>query len=535
MFVRIKRAGGHDYLQIVENHREAGRSVQRVVASLGRLDRLQADGQVDALLRSLARFADHVRIVEDHRAGRLEARAARQLGPDLVFGRLWRELGLPQILERLLQDHRFGFPVERAVYLSVLHRLFAPGSDRAADRWRRDVTIPGADGLALHQLYRAMRWLGEHREAIEERLFTRHRDVLTEVTLAFFDTTTLTFEGRGGQSLGRRGHNKDGHPELPQMVVGAVLTGEGRPVACEMWPGNTADVTVLQPVVERVRQRFGLQRVCWVADRGMVSAATLRVLEERGLGYIVGMRMRGCREVAEEVLSRAGRYREVAENLRVKEVWVEDRRYVICHNPEEAAKDAADREAILCGLEEALGQGGKALVGNRGYRRFLRVERGALAIDREKVEADARLDGKFVLRTNTRLPAEEVALQYKRLLLVERFFREMKGELRTRPIYHHWDDTIRGHVFVSFLALVLRDELRRRLEAKGLQVGWAEVKQDLEALQEVEVRDGESWYLLRTALQGVAGKVLQAVGVAPPPSVRPLPVVPSQAPGTAVP
>jgi len=211
----------------------------------------------------------------------------------------------------------------------------------------------------------------------------------------------------------------------------------------------------------------------------------------------------------------------VAANLRVKEVWVEDRRYVVCHNPEEAAKDVADREAILQALEDQLQQGGAHLIGNRGFRRYLRVEKGALTIDPRKAAAEARYDGKFVLRTNTELPAAEVALQYKRLLLVEQFFRGIKAILETRPVFHQWDATIRGHVFCSFLALVVVDELQRRLAARGWKLEWEVIRQDLEALAEVEVQDGERWYLLRTALQGVAGKVLQAAGVAVPPPVKP--------------
>ena len=305
------------------------------------------------------------------------------------------------------------------------------------------------------------------------------------------------------------------------MVVGAVLTGDGRPVCCELWPGNHADGKALLPVVDRLRERFGLHRVCWVADRGMVSKAAIQGLEERRLEYILGVRMRRQREVREAVLSRARRYHQVAENLRVKEVWLKDRRYVVCHNPEEAARDASDREAIVEALEDALRQGARHLVGNRGFRRFLRVEKGAITIDPKKVAAEARYDGKFVLRTNTTLSAGEVAVQYKRLLLVEQFFRATKSLLETRPIFHQWDATIRGHVFCSFLALVLMDELRRRLGERGWKLEWDAVRQDLEALAEVEVREGEQWYLLRTALQGAAGKVLQAVGVAVPPPVRP--------------
>ncbi len=253
----------------------------------------------------------------------------------------------------------------------------------------------------------------------------------------------------------------------------------------------------------------------------MISARTIEGLEERKLEYILGARLRRQKEVSQQVLSRAGRYQEVAENLRVKEVMVEDRRYVVCHNPQEAAKDAADREVILQALKDKLHEGSAHLIGNRGFRKYLRVEKGAMTIDPRKVEIEARYDGKFVLRTNTTLPAAEVALQYKRLLLAEQFFRAIKSVLETRPIYHQWDATIRGHVLCSFLALVLVDELQRRLSARGWKYEWDVIRQDLEALSEVEVREGDQWYLLRTALQGVAGKVLQAVGVAIPPSVQP--------------
>jgi hypothetical protein len=225
----------------------------------------------------------------------------------------------------------------------------------------------------------------------------------------------------------------------------------------------------------------------------------------------------------EEVLSRAGRYARVTENLEVKEVWVKDRRYIVCRNAEEARKDAADRQAVLAALEEKLAQGAKALVGNRGFRRYLRVEKGALWIDPRKVEAEARYDGKWVLRTNHSLPAAEVALHYKRLLQVEQFFRAAKDVLETRPIFHKFDSTIRGHIFASFLALVLMHELDQRLAKRGWRLEWADVVRDVQELRTVEVEQDGKRYALRSPLHGVCGKVLQAVGVAVPPPVREAP------------
>ncbi len=355
-------------------------------------------------------------------------------------------------------------------------------------------------------------------------MYHRRKDLFTELSLAFFDTTSLYFEGQGGESLGQYGNSKDHRPDLKQMVMGAVLTGEGQPVCCELWPGNHADGNALLPVVDRLHQRFGLKLVCWVADRGMISQQAIAGLEGRNLEYILGARMRRQREVREDVLERGGRYHEVADNLRVKEVRVGERRYIVCHNPQEALKDATDREAIVQALEDQLKNGSSQLVGNSGYRKYLRLEKDAVSIDMEKVAAEARYDGKFVLRTNTRLPAGEVALQYKRLLLVEQFFRAVKTMLESRPIFHQWDATIRGHVFCSFLALLLHHELQKRLKAHDPSAEafeWDVIRRDLQSLAEVQIRDGEQRYLLRTALQGVTGKVLQAVGVAVPPALKP--------------
>lgn len=252
----------------------------------------------------------------------------------------------------------------------------------------------------------------------------------------------------------------------------------------------------------------------------MISKKTISQLEKRDLGYILGARMRSVNEVKRDVLARAGRYREVRPNLRVKDVSVEGRRYVVCLNPEEAEKDRADREAILASLEDALKKGAKALVGNRGYRRYLDVERGSVSINRVKAKEESRYDGKYVLRTNLALDAGEVAVKYKQLWRVERAFRTVKSVLDTRPIYHKCDATIMGHVFASFLALVVMHEFDARLAAKSYRFGWEDVKRDLEALSEVEVFEGESAYWLRTEFAGCASKVFSALGIAAPPTVR---------------
>jgi transposase len=368
---------------------------------------------------------------------------------------------------------------------------------------------------------------------IEEDLHFARRDLLTELELVFFDTTSIYFEGNGGDTLGERGHSKDHRPDLKQMVVGVIIDDSGRPLCCEIWPGNTADVKSLIPIVDRIRKRFSIERFCIVADRGMISQETIEQLEapDRDLQYILGARLRKVKEIRDEVLSRAGRYQEVlregadvkdTDPLKVKEVWVEDKRYIVCLNPKQARKDKADRDAILESLQEQLKSGPKAMIGNKGYRRFLKLSKNSVSIDIDKVEAEARFDGKWVLKTNTDLPAETVALKYKDLWQIEHLFRDMKSILETRPVYHQRDETIRGHVFCSFLALVLRKELERRLEDNGLSFEWDPICQDLKALQETVIEENGQRLSVRSECLGTCSKVFKAVGVAVPPTIREL-------------
>ena len=545
MFARIKKAGPYEYLQIVENRWEDKKSRQHVIATVGRMDELRAKGAIETLTRSLSRFSEKVLLLLSDRNESLRAEA-KKIGPALIFERIWKEVGMDRILHRLLAGRKFGFEVERAVFLTVLHRLFPSGSDRSCDRWHREYMINGVDDLSLHHLYRAMAFLGEETEdqegrtpfsprctkdIVEEELFHRRQDLFTTLDLVFFDTTSLYFEGAGGE-IGRLGHTKDHRPDLNQMIVGVVLDHEGAPVCSEMWPGNTTDVTSLLPVLKRIRRRFPIGQLCIVADRGMISADTLAYLERENIPSILGARMKKVKEIRQDVLSRAGRYREVHPEgfsskdpspLKVKEVLVDERRYIICMNERQARKDAADRQAILESLKEKIKSNPKSLVGNKGYRKYLTIDRGSVSLNEKKIKEEKRFDGKWVLRTTTGLTAEQVALKYKELWQVEQVFRTMKSVLDTRPIFHQRDETIRGHVFSSFLALVLIKDLYRRLERAGYDFEWADIKQDLSALQEITLEDNGKKLAIRSECKGVCGKVFQAVGVAIPATIRGVP------------
>ena len=449
------------------------------------------------MLASGAKLTDQVLLInalDEDADGALSA-SAKRIGGPLLFGEIWERLGIADVLGDLLRDRAFEFAVERAVFVATLHRIFVSGSDRDCSSWMEDYDIAGSDGLDLHHFYRAMAWLGEEMEeksegalaprcvkdVIEEKLFDKRRDLFADLSAVFMDTTSLSFYGEGGETLGEHGYSKDYRPDLKQMILALIVDGNGRRICTEMWPGNTADVTTLLPVIDRLRQRFSIGRVCVVADRGMISAATIAGLEARKLEYILGARERSDAIVRKIVLENDAPFvpllleRKTGETqLFVKQLTIEGKRYIVCRNEAEAEKDRKDREAIVAALDAQLKKGDKALIGNSAYRRYLRKSVGtkdktkgkdkdkgdrALEIDAGKLAEEARFDGIFVLRTNANVTPLQAVLRYRDLLQVENLFLRTKAIMRTRPIFHSSDAAIRGHVFCSFLALAMQKYL----------------------------------------------------------------------------
>ena len=544
MFFRIKKSGERSYLQIVENKREGAAVRQTVIANLGRADELAASGALASLLASGAKLTDQVLLINalDEDAEGMLSAAAKRVGGPLLFGKIWERLGIGDVLCELLEDRAFEFAVERAVFIATLHRLFVSGSDRDCSSWMEDYDIPGAHGLGLHHFYRAMAWLGEEieeksenalaprcvKDMIEEKLFDKRRDLFSDLSAVFMDTTSLSFYGEGGETLGEHGYSKDYRPDLKQMILGLVVDGAGRPICTEMWPGNMADVTSLLPVIDRLRRRFAIGRVCVVADRGMVSAAAIEGLEARKLEYILGARERSDAIVRRIVLENDDPFvpllleRKTGETqLFVKQVKIAGNRYVVCRNEEEAEKDRADREAIVAALDQQLKKGDKALIGNSAYRRYLRKigdkHKRSFEIDSGKLAEEARFDGIFVLRTNAKVTPLQAVLRYRDLLQVEELFRRTKAIMRTRPIFHSSDAAIRGHVFCSFLALLMQKNLDDLSREAGVAPEWKELLRDLDRLQQVRIAHRGADWLVRTDAAPSVAALFRAAHVALPP------------------
>jgi hypothetical protein len=524
VFVRVKRSGAgegaREYLQIVESRRDGGAVRQRVIATLGRRDELVADGRLDGLLTSLAKFSERLRVVERVRSDGLEAHAAKSWGPALVFERLWREQGLDELMRRLSKSRGFEFDVERVAFALALQRLCAPGSDLQGSSWVGTMECAGFERIGLQHMYRTVGFLARVRDELEKNLFLQDRDLFSQtLDLVFIDTTSTYIYRPEQTALRRRGYSRDRMPDCPQVIVCLAVDQRGWPIAWDILPGNTADTVAFVAMIKKLRERFRIGRAIVVADRGMISKDTIALLRghaELPFDFILGCKMRNQREVTEEVLARAGRFHKVAQNLEVKQVMVDDRRYIVCRNPIEAKKDAAAREAIVAKLEQSLKHGPKSVMGNTGFKRFMSVDAGAVSIDRNAVERDARLDGKFVLRTSTDLSTDDVARAYKSLWRVERAFRETKSTLDVRPVFHHRDDTTIGHIVGCFLALRLEVDLQHRLDDRDVDTSWPDLMRDLAEVRAVDVTLDGKQYRLRTELRGSASLAFNAAGVRPP-------------------
>ncbi|MFG2836398.1 IS1634 family transposase [Streptomyces zaomyceticus] len=553
------------YVQLANNRRVGGQTQAEVLVNLGREDRLDLDA-LRRLVASINRYLgeeDDVAAPLGAEAGPLQVESSRPIGTVWLLDQLWKLLGIDTALGRHLDGRRFRTDVERVLFALVANRAVAPGSKLAAGEWAtRDVVVPGLPGLdGNNQALRAMDLLieGDATGAVQETVFFAAAHLLNlEVDLIFFDTTSTYFErdgedeDSGDEALRRFGHSKDHRKDLPQIVIGLAVTREGIPVRCWVWPGNTSDTTVIEQVKDDLRS-WRLGRVVTVADSGFSSEANLAYLTRTGGHYITGVKMRETSKKADAVLARQGRYQKVRDNLRVKEVRLDGdpgRRWIVCHNPAEAARDAERRDQQLAAITDELdrisqartadankartkaAKTGKrpakpndavhrkaecALRDHPSLGRWLKQHptTGRLSIDRAKVAAEAKLDGKYLLATSDPdLTAEDVALGYKNLLEAERSFRTMKSTLYLRPVYHRLDDRIRAHVLLCWLALLLIRVAERRTGTT-----WRAIRNELGRIHQVTLAGPAGRLQQTTRITDAQARLFKNCGVPMPPKM----------------
>ena len=554
MYLRVtqrRNKGGEvvRYVALAHNERnERGVSVARVIHTFGREDEVDR-AALQRLVASIARFLEPEQALAAGAPAGFDFLEAREQGRPHVAQALWSELGIGRALGRVATSRRYRRDVERAVFAMVCQRCIAPASKLEATRWApREVVLPGVGELSDDGLYSAMDFLLECSERVQEAVFFSVANLLNaEVDVIFFDTTSTYFEvevdddeagldddderpARPLDEAGHRrlGHSKDQRPDLPQVVIGLAVTREGIPVRVWVWPGNTND----QTVIEQVKDDLGgwkLGRCVWVIDSGFSSTENLRYLQRAGGHYIAGMKLRSGTAEARLALKRQGRYHVVADNLAVKQVIVGDgaarQRFVICRNPKEAERDQARREQTITRLEAKLSEleqvRGKAhekaackLRAHRSMGRYLRqTKTGRLMIDRAKIRDEQRLDGKYLITTSDdTLSAEDVALGYKNLLEAERGFKDLKGTLLLRPVFHHKQDRIRAHVLICFLALVV-------IRVAELRAGetWRTIGDQLMTIKLGHFRSPDGEFTQRTELTADQRHLLKLLGVPDPP------------------
>ena len=548
------------YLGLAHNRRVDGVTRAEVLLNLGREDELDVDA-LRRLAASITRFADGdgagqplgSEAGEGGGDGDLEVASSQALGGVWLLDALWRRLGIGEALAGVLGARRFSTDIERVLFAMVANRALDPCSKLACSEWpREDVAITGLDAIDEDHCYRAMDLLVEAdtEGKVQEAVFFACADLLNlEVDLLFFDTTSTYFErdepdptGEDGEAAFRAyGHSKDHRPDLPQVIIGLAVTREGIPVRVWVWPGNTNDMSVLQEVKDDLRG-WRLGRVVTVVDRGFSSDENLRYLTRAGGHWIAGERMRDGSPDAQAALSRQGRYQSVRDNLRVKEVRVGDgdasKRFIVCHNPAEADRDKQTRDDTIARLEAELARIAKARAKAKDAKasaahhraecalrdhvtlgRYVRqTKTGRLLIDRAKIKAEERLDGKYLLSTSDPdLSAEDVALGYKNLLEAERGFRDLKSTLELRPVFHRVERRIRAHVLLCWLALLLI-----RVAERQTGQTWRRIALDLQRLHLVTLTGPTGTAQHTTALTPAQREILAALRVDAPPRITAL-------------
>jgi hypothetical protein len=541
MYLRASRQRRRDgsalvHLQLAESYwdKSAKKSRTRVIQNVGRAEDEATIERLKRLVKSIQRHVDPDALAATE--GQLRILDVREYGALYVLEELWRRLRIPEAVARALDGRRLELPVERALFAMVANRCCAPASKLYCwEQWlAEDALIEGADGLALHHLYRAMDVLEEAKDDIEREVYFSVASLLRlDVELVFYDTTSLHFEvdepdadDDSGPGLRKRGFSKNGRGDAPQVVIGLAVTRDGFPVRHWVFPGNTVDVTTVSQV-RRDLAGWKLSRCVFVGDAGMVSEANLRELARGGGRYIVCVPVHKGGDIDKDVLARQGRYRTVAENLRVKEVVVGDgerrRRYAVCHNPIEERRQRQHRDGVLAELEAELARlkpeedghskRGCKLRASRRYGRYLRTDRsGRLCISRTKVREAERMDGKFVVTTNDdTLTAEDMALGYKQLQRAEQAWRRMKSGLQMRPVFHRLEHRIRAHIALNVLALLLE-----RVAEHACGDTWRNIHDDLRQIKAVALSGPDGEVLQTTEPSAAAQKRLAALDIKPP-------------------
>lgn len=497
--------------------------------TLGRADDPETQTKIEQMVQTLAASSDRIALLNWEKD--LKADWSKPYGLSLIFRRVWESTGFRAIIQDEFRSLETEFDVPESIFNMTLSRLTEPCSKRGLQLWQKENY--SIHPFELHQYYRAMDYLIEKKESIEQRVFSQMRDLFCQnVDIVLFDTTTLVYYGEGEEQEVKQedeGKSEDPKPllahgfskakryDLKQVVVGIAMSKDGIPLAHEVFSGNTNDVSCFKEVIDQLSKKFQVGKVILVGDRGMISQKNVKHLDEKGYQYILGFRMRTIPKDARHwVLSKLD-LKRVRKDLSWKEVSYQDQRLLVCFNPERAVLDAEHRERILEKIRKKIKDGSiLSVVDNPHYKKFLKIKGEKPKLDLEQIERDAMYDGLYVLTSNTKMKGQQIIDSYKDLWQVESAFRQLKSELEAGPIFHWKDDRIRAHVMICFLALILRTVFYKQLRKQDSKASYSEVFSDLRALCAIGLRIQENEVTLRTELQPKAVLAFKALGMNPP-------------------
>lgn len=577
MFLSIVKAAGgkgkqYEYVRLVEAYRENGRNKQRVVFNVGRKDILAA--HLDDLIRVL-RGKPRGGGPGPGRTADVQAIGAWDWGPELVARAVWRELGLEQILDRMGgRGAGDGLAFSERALVLVTNRLCEPTSEHGLARWletdfvcdrlgRRWTPEWRDDGerrrsrrprvrvefRQLQRWYRTLDQLAERKEAIEKELYLRLRDLFSlKVDLVLYDLTSTYFEGKGPPGLGAHGHSRDGKPRNRQVLVGLVMVG-GWPITHHVFRGNLRDANTVPQILEDLEQRFGLRRVVFVGDRGMVTSDNIALLRARKQGYVVGLNRRRREDVYRYIESATGPWTECPVGIASREKGDPPRtevqevasdqpgmRIFVVRSDERLTYERAERlkvmervRARLERLDQRIRKGKlkapekigaavtKVLDRHHGHRYFaweLKEGRFRFFEHPTNLAREQAYEGKYVIATEEKklTPVEAVTI-YKELSEVERAFSNLKDIIDMRPVFHQTDERVEAHIFVAALAFLLHRAIEKKLKASALDLSATEALQILKTVRVVDLKLGGTSKRSVTRGSARAERVLSALGI----------------------
>lgn len=537
MFVRrVRNAKGVSYLQIVESYRDQKAVRQRVLFSLGRLEDLQATGQLDQLVAALSRYCERLTLIDLTKDVSVDETYV--FGSVYVLDQLFRRGPLLPIVEEILGLHQqVEIPLVDTVFAMLVSRFVRPCSKRSLKKRWLERLYPGLvrSDLGLHQLYRTLDLLAEHKSEIQQHLIYPTSQLSLwaspKLELVFYDTTTLRFESvREDRGVLRRfGYSKERRVECTQVILGLLLDREGMPVGYELFPGNTYEGHTLPGLLRRLKDQYHIGRLIFVADRGMLRGANLDQIEESGFQFIMGMKLWSLSKKEQERMEHLTRWETISREFRLCEMTHPRGRLIVTWSQERADRDRQVRTDLLKTLRSKVAKNPEPthLLSHKGFKRYLKVlEKGRVAVNERTVAQETRRDGLFGIITNVpkeEMPALEILQRYKELWRIEDAFGEIKGTLEARPMFHWTDPRIEGHMMICFLAYYLEAYITRQLRKAGAEFSAPAAIDALNEIKAVPVKVRGKIVWVKTRVHGIAAKTFEALQLRVPSDILKLP------------